>query len=326
MTQRTIIEQTEGARLDLLWEETDGGARVLRVWGTSPFLFLPDEVEAHAVTEIGAYCFAPDGRLNGTYESRADMTELCGTYLEAVTLPDTLQKIGNLSFYNCRKLSHLSIGTAMDTVGSDAFMNCTSLHRMTVRGSAKEPSGLRQILAQISSDLEVSFETREGIDAVVFFPEYYESLDEIAPAHLFGRNIEGEGFRARQCFRDGVPDLSQYDTIFQKACAEENERTLNHMVSMRLRYPIDMREEARARYESYATAHAGTICAYAIEKKDIDELSFFIRNHYVDAKTMSDCIRISAEMEWAEGTAILLRFKRELFDTQRENAYSFDDF
>lgn len=68
--------------------------------------------------------------------------------------------------------------------------------------------------------MEVTFQGKTGQTAV-FYPEYYENYDEIAPAHIFGRSIEGEGFRARQCFKEGVPDLSQYDTIFPKACAEE---------------------------------------------------------------------------------------------------------
>ena len=79
--------------------------------------------------------------------------------------------------------------------------------------------------------------------ARLLFPEYYESYDEIAPAHVFGRNIEGEGFRARQCVRAGEIDFALYDSIFQKACAEERETTLNRLALNRLCYPVGLTGE-----------------------------------------------------------------------------------
>ena len=82
-------------------------------------------------------------------------------------------------------------------------------------------------------------------EAVLFYPEYFESYDEIAPAHIFGRNIEERGFRARQSFLNGAVDFVQYDTIFPKACAEENDKTLQKIVTDRLLYPVDLKEVAR---------------------------------------------------------------------------------
>ena len=52
------------------------------------------------------------------------------------------------------------------------------------------------------------------------YPEYTESYDEIAPAHIFGRNITGEGFRARQQFQDGIVQFAGYDAIYPKVIAE----------------------------------------------------------------------------------------------------------
>ncbi len=46
------------------------------------------------------------------------------------------------------------------------------------------------------------------------YPEYYESYDELGPAHIFELNLTGEGFRARQCFKEGVILLNAYDEIF----------------------------------------------------------------------------------------------------------------
>jgi hypothetical protein len=317
----------QSTSIEIIWEKTEeGNARVLRVYGREPILTMPEQVDGYRITEIGSYCFARENRLKEQPKTKPYMTELCGAFIEEITLPETLKKIGNLAFYNCTSLKHISMGTAMEAVGSDAFMNCKKLHQITVRGKVSRPSGIRPVLAQISADLEVIFEEEGTVDAVVFYPEYYESLDEIAPAHIFGRNIEGEGFRARQCFRDGVADLTQYDMIFPKACAEENGRTLAKLVSARLKYPVGMNETARKWYEAYAAANAGEICQYAMEQKNLGEIRFFCANGYANAGVLSECIRQATEMEWAEGTAALLHIKREFFEETAADRYSFDAF
>ncbi len=39
---------------------------------------------------------------------------------------------------------------------------------------------------------------------------------------FFELNLTGEGFRARQCFKEGVILLNAYDEIFPQACVEES--------------------------------------------------------------------------------------------------------
>ena len=83
--------------------------------------------------------------------------------------------------------------------------------------------------------MEVSFEQEDGErEAVLLYPEYYESYDEIGPAHIFELNLTGEGFRARQCFKDGVILLNAYDEIFPQACVEESAEVLIPMAWNRL--------------------------------------------------------------------------------------------
>lgn len=40
------------------------------------------------------------------------------------------------------------------------------------------------------------------LDSSIFYPEYNGGYDEVGPAHIFALNIEGEGFRMRQCFKE----------------------------------------------------------------------------------------------------------------------------
>lgn len=349
---------------ELDWEQGENGARLLRVYGMTAEVVLPEEIEGIPVTEIGAYCFAKRARLpehfyktivespdglegkssdteaivregqSGVGDISADgfpasgqLRELSGEYIEKVVLPDSVKKIGNFAFYDCTSLSRLEFGGELTEIGSDAFMNCRKLHHMTVRCGSGEPSGIRQILAQISSDMEVSFLGRQGIEAVLLFPEYYESYDEIAPAHLFGRNIEGEGFRARQCFRDGIPDFMQYDTIFPKACAEESEKTLCRLAMNRLRYPVSMGEEARGLYERFIRGHAGAVCVMAAKGRDLQPVRFLCEQGLCSRGNLEEGIRLAAELDWAEGAAYFLRLLEQFFPKKSaESRYEFEDF
>ena len=45
----------------------------------------------------------------------------------------------------------------------------------------------------------------------------------------------------------------------------------------------------------------------------------------LDREQLTECIRLSAEAEWAEGTASFLRFSEEFFPAARDR-YAFEDF
>lgn len=313
------------------WEHTqDGGARLLRAFGTAPEAVIPKRIGGVPITEIGAYCFAEDGHLPSCYQVSGEdggLHELSGSYLKRVILPEGVKKAGNFAFYNCTALTQLEIGSSLTQIGSDAFMNCRNLHRICVWCEAKAKSGLHRILGQISSDMEVLFCSEHGICAAVLFPEYYESYDEIAPAHLFGRNIEGEGFRARQCFRDGVFDFAQYDTIFKKACAEESERTLCRLALDRLRYSVELTGQASMWYESYVREHVHAVCSAAVRERSTDVVLFLCERGLIGRSGLEACVGMSAETEWVEGTAVFLRFIQEFFpQTAQEDRYAFDEF
>ena len=119
------------------------------------------------------------------------LAELAGAYITRVTLPEGIKKIGNFAFYNATELAELELGSGIDTLGSDAFMNCRSLSRLLLHADPGQKTGLRLLLAQLSSDLEVALSGENGVWAKLLFPEYYESYDEIAPAHIFGRILWG---------------------------------------------------------------------------------------------------------------------------------------
>ena len=152
-------------------------------------------------------------------------------------------------------------------------------------------------------------------DAVLFYPEYYEGYDTIAPAHIFGLNIEGEGFRARQCFREGKVDFEAYDSIFEKACAEENDRVLMHMAMDRLMTPIGLTEKNRLRYEKYLVSVPEKIFEICLKNRKLEWLKYYVNSvlagDKIETTVKEKALVTYVQQDWTEGAAVLLAAGRK---------------
>ena len=233
-----------------------------------------------------------------------------GEFVEKITLPDAVERIENAAFFNCKKLYALEVGKRTTEIGSDVFNNCSALHKVHIRGKAGEETGAKQLLARISWDVEVQFD-----DAVLFYPEYYEGYDTIAPAHIFGLNIEGEGFRARQCFREGKVDFEAYDSIFEKACAEENDRVLVHMAMDRLMTPVGLTEKNRIRYEKYLVSVPEKIFEICLKNRKLEWLKYYVNSvlagDKIETTVKEKALVTYVQQDWTEGAAVLLAAGRK---------------
>lgn len=269
----------------------------------------------------------PDMELDGLPEADGTLAELAGAYITRVTLPEGVKKIGNFAFYNATALAELELGSGTETLGSDAFMNCRSLSRLLLHADPGQKTGLRLLLAQLSSDLEVALSGENGVWAKLLFPEYYESYDEIAPAHIFGRNIVGEGFRARQSFREGVLDFAQYDKIFPQACVDESEVTLGRLALDRVRYAAELSETPRGLYEAYLKAHGGYLIRRITDDRDLELAEYCCSRKFVTREDVAACAVRAGKVDWAEGAAALLHLMQQYFSEKTpDERYSFDDF
>lgn len=320
--------------LRILWQTTpQGGARVLRVFGQIGVLQVPESIEGVPVTEIGAYCFAENEHLPKevceTVTGQADSFPgepklIAGNTLEEICLPDSVTHIQNLAFYNCRKLHSIEIGTSIQELGSDVFMNCRALHRVRVRGQITENTGIRDFVTRLSQEILVEFwssgKERQG---ALLYPEYYESYDEIAPAHLFGRNIEGEGFRARQAFQDGKILFEQYDSIFEKIVAEESALTAVRFAFYRLKYPVNLRENPKNIYEKNLGENLRELGGYFVELEDLESLCFLCQKGYLQGRELSIIIQKCLDKQWTKGSVTLMNLQKNAGAQRRKKRYEF---
>lgn len=309
------------------WKRTkEGGACILRGYGASPFVVVPDEMEGIPVTELGDYCFSDSGKEGKDGQFSAFQRELSGKFIQKVSLPDSVKKIGNLAFYNCTGLEEIQMGPALAEFGSDAFMNCLHLKTIRIRCGIVEKNGLKQLLGQRTSDTTVIFEKENQVEAVLLYPEYYEMYDEVGPAHFFALNLTGEGFRARQCFREGIVDLSQYDGVFEQATAEESPHTLCQMAVNRLCYPAGLSQEARARYQAYLGKQEEILVQDLIRAHSLEVLETLFQEDILTANGKEESVRLASQSGWPEGAAAMLRLQQKSADSGKKDRYSFDDF
>ena len=313
-----------------LYQVLGGEAVLYRVYGAVSSVWIPERIGEYPVTAVGAYCFSDRNRVPEDVlaypdvpeylcDSRwSDRRELAGDYMERVVLPDSLRRIDNAAFFGCRKLAAIEMGSGPLTIGSDVFNNCSQLQSIRVRGSVTEPSGIRHIVSRISWEVEVEFP-----DAFLLYPEYYERYDTIAPAHIFGLNIEGEGFRARQCFRGDMIDFAAYDAIFGKACAEESVTTLGRMSPDRLMTPVSLSESSRLAYEAFVKAHAGEILCDCVKKRERERMEWLCRGLYADSQAVDAAIARAVQAGWSGGAASLLEWKHRFCADKKKSRYEF---
>ncbi|MGN0984269.1 MAG: leucine-rich repeat protein [Gemmiger sp.] len=301
--------------MTIQWEPCASGARVLRVWGDSPCPTLPAEVAGLPVTEIGPYCFADRPVSGGRLWGGGDDHPITGRFVEQVTLPDSVRVLHSAAFYNCRALRRLEVGPALDSLGSDLFTNCRALALFAVRTAPDAPSGLKKLVGAVSADVSAEFLGGEG--ARLFYPEYFEFMDENTPAHIFNHSIEGEGFRYRQCFADGAVAYAAYDASFSQAMVGEPPAKLCRLALGRLEKPFRLGEDARARYEAYLKAQQDTAFALTLRERDAGALRLLVGLGLSTVRAAADCARLG----WSEGAALLVGGGR-----RSQKRYDFDDF
>ena len=86
-------------------------------------LVIPEEIDGVPVTKIAS--------------------SLCSSakYLEAVSLPSTLESIGEMAFWYCTKLESIIIPSSVQSLGGNMFQGCTSLKHVILEEGVPYISG-----------------------------------------------------------------------------------------------------------------------------------------------------------------------------------------
>ena len=123
---------------------------------------------------------------------------------------------------------------------------------MEVQMNSQE-SGLKEILSEVGEELQVHLYGE--VEAMLWFPEYYEEGVENTPARILMTEVHGSGLYYRNCFQGKVFLFLEYDKRFELARAQESPDFLREMVYGRLYWPVGLTAKAKAQYEQYLQAY-----------------------------------------------------------------------
>lgn len=264
------------------YELLDQGVRIWRCFSYDKQVEFPGELEGRPVTELAAYvCSA---HLESGWEERLRKTdrlrygtregqvykgqppldllgmEVCGSRVEAVSLPKKLEKIGKYAFYNCHKLERVSFSSGIQDLGAGLFTGCHHVRELDVEVVRDWPSCLRQVLTELTEELRVNYREPGGY-ARLLFPEFYEEGVENTPARILMTQVHGSGLHFRNCFLETQFQFPWYDERFFWARSQETAAFALELALSRLLYPLGLEEKSREAYEAYVKEHfleAGT--------------------------------------------------------------------
>ncbi len=112
-------------------QREDGAVVITRYKGKRTEIEVPEKIGDGTVKEIGETAFSPDA-LRIKSEHREFLTTVT-----KITLPETVEAIGNRAFYMCKGLTEINIPDNVKKIGSDAFCYCESLVSLDIPASVR---------------------------------------------------------------------------------------------------------------------------------------------------------------------------------------------
>jgi BspA type Leucine rich repeat region (6 copies) len=101
----------------------NGAITITEYTGSGGTVLIPDTINGHPVTSIGA----------GAFQSANNLTN--------VTIPEGVVDIGEAAFYGCQFLAAVTIPNSVTNIGDSAFSNCSGLARLAIDSSVINVAG-----------------------------------------------------------------------------------------------------------------------------------------------------------------------------------------
>ena len=333
--------------------EEDGKIMVCRCYGEGSFLEIPPFIDGLPVTQTADHVFADEASVrlkdrqkklaaadakSGRWRTvpderqaslRRDLPEMTAKTLREIALPKTLKKTGSYAFYGCRLLQRLSLPVSMEELGSGAFVACNHLREVAFFTPEDGWDGrgcINDVLNDISYEIEISLRDRDGNEAYrLVFPEYFEESIENTPARIFIMKYEGTGFRYRQCFENGWPDLEKYDSLFKEAVFQEYPDTVMRLAADRLLFPLALEASAREEMLRWLKENKDLSAGYCLSKSGrhggIALLETLLKEEtgFFDEEMLAFFLGCAGKAKNAEAVSLLMHYKNR---SRRSLSYS----
>lgn len=275
-------------------------AVVTEIDGDPQIVEIPGQIDGVPVTELGEYLFS-------------------GKNCQTIRIPSGVKKIGRYGFYNCRNLEEIWFSSDFTDLGSGAFTGCHRIRRLEVLMN-EEQSGLKEILSEVGEELRVHLYGE--VEAMLWFPEYYEEGVENTPARILMTEVHGSGLYYRNCFQGKVFHFLEYDKRFEMARAQESPDFLREMVYGRLHWPIGLTDQARAQYEQYLREHMEQIASDFIRQKRVEELEWLLHSYPLtseEKEMFTGLVSLANTVKSPEILSMLMEYQRVHFPSKRRS-------
>ena len=232
--------------------------------------------------------------------------------LEDLTLPRSLEKVGDYALMNCGGLRTLRLHDGIGQWGGGVLMNCRRLAAFHLTRVGEQGDTLAWFADELPWELDVTVEETDGTVFRLLFPEYREVYEENCPAHHFDYNIFGAGYPYHHSFRRKRLDLRTYDELWSGFLGmEHDEDCAVRLAFWRLRYPVELTPRAEGQYLSYLRAHAGEAAVWLVGERDMPGLAFLLRTAEPDREALSAACALARESGVSEALALLLEQQRD---------------
>ena len=288
------------------------GIVILQALSADQTAVLPESIWGLPVTALEHHAFAP----NRPVPDGETVRIACGpvpaekpdnSRLADVTLPPTLQRIGDYAFYNCTALKTLRMHESVTDWGGLIFMNCRKLDTLFLQMTGERTRGLCYFTGELSRELDVTLTDQAGGTARLIFPEYRENLDENCPNHYFDYTITGGGYPYHHGFRDNTFSPAEFDGMWGKYLRVNHDAgTALRLAWWRLRQPWKLSKDAEAAYMTYLGEHGDEALVWQLELRDTEGLNWLLRNVALSRETLSAGCELARQRNAAEAQALLL--------------------
>ena len=299
----------------LLCTRQQDGVCILRCRTADPILRLPETVGGLPVVALGDYLCAarePDVSQYDVFEVRLTTGEQVSSApvhdaraIERVVVPRSVQAIGSYAFYNCYNLQAVTVHAGLRSVGHGAFMNCTAFRQVELYAGERDKTCLPDLLGQTSGELLAVLHLPQA-EARLLFPPFNEELEDLGPAHIFQRRIEGAGYAYRQCIQNGVLSFLQYDGALERLLRIQDYDTACRVALLRLRWSVGLSAQAREVYLACLREHPTDAVRTLLDSRDVPGLSALLSFGVLDRSGLSAACDLARQMGQTEALALLL--------------------
>ena len=304
--------ETTANNMDLTCREENGGIIIERVRTGETRAVVPEELFGLPVTALGRRAFAPHAGADAPDHRK----------IRAITLPRTLERVGDYAFYNCTGLERLQLTDRTETWGGSCLMNCRSLRQIEIEETAEGSTALFYFANELSVELDVTLTGPEGVELRLIFPEYIESYENNDTARHFDFHLYGPGFPYHNAFRDKRLDLGLFDGAWGEMLRREFEPACAMRLAFyRLRYPRGLSAKAEADYGRYLDGNRGAVMGWLIGEGDCRGLSWFLSRFRPGREELSAAADQARERRLPEATALLLSEQHRRFPAGRTKTF-----